>query len=192
MYSAFLDTCVLVPSRCRDVLLEVASAGVYRPLWSGAILSELDRVLRRIQNKRGLAPEATDAYLARLISQMDAAFPDALVVDWQQLVDAIHLPDPDDRHVVAAARAGRADVIVTQNLADFPNEALPASLSIQSLDEFLLDSLDLYPSEVVRAVREVAQRTGRHGPAMSARDIAVHLQMREAPTFAECILANFD
>jgi PIN domain len=91
------------------------------------------------------------------------------VVDWEQLVNAIHLPDPNDRHVVAAARAGRADVIVTQNLADFPEEALPASLSTQCLDEFLLDSLDLYPSEVLRAVDVVAQRTGRHGPTMSAR-----------------------
>jgi hypothetical protein len=49
---------------------------------------------------------------------METAFPDALVTDWESLAETVRLPDPNDRHVVAAARAGRADVIVTDNLAD--------------------------------------------------------------------------
>ncbi len=64
-----------------------------------------------------MAPEETDAYLVRLFRQMEIAFPDALVTDWESLLDAVQLPDPGDRHVVAAARAGRADVIVTDNVA---------------------------------------------------------------------------
>ena len=147
MFSALLDTCVLVPSRARDVLLEAASAGVYRPLWSSEILAELDRTLRLLQARRGIAPEETEAYLVRLFRQMETSFPDALVTDWEPLLDAVQLPDPGDRHVVAAARAGRADVIVTDNVADFPPGALPTPLIRQSLDEFLLDSLDLYPGQ---------------------------------------------
>jgi predicted nucleic acid-binding protein len=69
-------------------------------------------------------PEETDAYLTRLFRQMETAFPDALVTGWEPLVATVQLPDPDDRHVVAAAWAGRADVIVTDNLADFPTDAL--------------------------------------------------------------------
>jgi PIN domain-containing protein len=103
VFSALLDTCVLVPSRARDVLLEVASAGAYRPLWSSEILAELDRTLRRLLAKRGALPEQADAYLDRLFQQMQTAFPDALVTDWESLTQAMHLPDPDDRHVVAAA-----------------------------------------------------------------------------------------
>jgi predicted nucleic acid-binding protein len=125
VFSALLDTCVLVPSRARDVLLEVASAGAYRPLWSSAILAELDRTLRLLLGKRGVSPEETDAYLMRLFRQLETAFPDALVTGWESLAETVQLPDPDDRHVVAAARAGRADVIVTDNLADFPPAALP-------------------------------------------------------------------
>lgn len=53
MMTALLDTCVLVPSRARDVLLEVASTGAYRPLWSSEILAELDRTLRLLLAKRG-------------------------------------------------------------------------------------------------------------------------------------------
>ena len=138
MFSALLDTCVLVPSRARDVLLEIASAGAYRPLWSTEILAELDRTLRLLRGKHGAPQEETDAYLTRLFRQMETAFPDALVTGWEPLVTTVHLPDPDDRHVVAAASAGRADVIVTDNLADFPPDALPAPLFRQSLDDFLL------------------------------------------------------
>jgi hypothetical protein len=192
VFSALLDTCVLVPSRARDVLLEAASAGVYRPLWSSEILAELDRTLRLLQARRGMAPEGTDAYLVRLFRQMETSFPDALVTDWESLVDAYWLPDPDDRHVVAAARAGRADVIVTDNVADFPSGALPAPLVRQSLDEFLLGSLDLYPGQVISAVHAVAGRTGRSGPVMTARDIAAYLRARGMPAFGERLLADLD
>lgn len=94
--------------------------------------------------------------------------------------------------MVAAAWAGRADVIVTDNLADFPPDALPTPLSRQSLDDFLLDSLDLYPAQVVAAVRAVARRTGRSGPAMTARDVAVYLQTHGTPAFSERLLRELD
>ena len=102
---------------CR-VSSESATAAAYRPLWSTEILAELDRTLRALLAKRGASAEETDAYLTRLFRQMRITFPDALLTEWEELIPTIHLPDPDDRHVVAAARAGRADVIVTDNLAD--------------------------------------------------------------------------
>ncbi len=192
MFSALLDTCVLVPSRARDVLLEVASIGVYRPLWSSEILAELDRTLRLLLGKRGATPEETDAYIARLFRQMETAFPDALVTDWESLAGTVQLPDPGDHHVVAAARAGRADVIVTDNLAHFPPEALPAPLVRQSLDDFLLDSLDRHPGLVINAIHTVAGRTGRSGPTMTVRDIGTYLQARGMPTFAKRLLSELD
>jgi hypothetical protein len=192
VFSALLDTCVLVPSRARDVLLEIASTGAYRPLWSTEILAELDRTLRLLLGKRGASPEETDAYLTRLFRQMETAFPDALVTGWEPLVATVQLPDPDDRHVVAAAWAGRADVIVTDNLADFPIDALPTPLFRRSLDDFLLDTLDLYPTQVAAAVRAVARRTGRSGSAMAARDVAVYLQTHGTPAFGERMRIELD
>lgn len=190
MFTALLDTCVLVPSRARDVLLEVASTGAYRPLWSSEILAELDRTLRLLLAKREASQDQTDAYLAQLFRQMETAFPDALVSDWESLAQTIQLPDPDDRHVVAAAQVGHADVIVTDNLAHFPAAALPAPLVTQSLDEFLLDSLDLHPGGVVSAVRIVASRTGRFGPVLTAPDIATYLQAHGTPAFGERLLVE--
>jgi predicted nucleic acid-binding protein len=195
--TALLDTCVLVPSRARDVLLEIASTGIYRPLWSSEILAELDRTLRLLLAKRGASAEEIDAYLTRLFRQMRITFPDALVTEWEELVFTIHLPDPDDRHVVAAARAGRADVIVTDNLADFPPAALPASIIRQSLDDFLLDDFlldvfDLHPGQVVTAVRAIAGRTGKSGPRMTASEIAAYLSTHGTPLFGERLLAVLD
>ena len=188
MFSALLDTCVLVPSRARDVLLEIASTGVYRPLWSSEILAELDRTLHVLLGKRGVPLEEADAYLARLLGQMNTTFPDALVPGWEPLVEAIRLPDPNDRHVVAAALAGQAAVIVTDNLADFPPASLPAPLTRQSLDDFLLDSLGLYPGQVISALRSVASRTGKLGPAMTIDNIATYLRLHGTPGFGEQLL----
>jgi hypothetical protein len=130
---------VLVPSRARDVLLEIASTGAYRPLWSIEILAELDRTLRPLLSKRGASPDETSAYLTRLFRGMETAFPDALVTGWEPLLGNVQLPDSDDRHVVAAAMAGCADVLVTENIADFPADAMPKPLIRQSTDELLLD-----------------------------------------------------
>ena len=188
MTTALLDTCVLVPSRARDVLLEIASAHVYRPLWSTEILAELDRTLRVLLAKRGASAQEIDAYLTRLFLQMRIAFPDALVTEWEELVPTIHLPDPDDRHVVAAARTGGADVIVTDNLADFPPSALPASIIRQSLDDFLLDIFDLHPSQAVTAVQAIAGRTGKSGPRMTASEIAAYLSTHGTPLFGERLM----
>jgi hypothetical protein len=81
MRTALLDTCVLVPSRARAVLLEIASARVYRPLWSSEILIEIDRTLRLLLAKRGTSADGIDAYLTRLFRQMRITLPDALVTE---------------------------------------------------------------------------------------------------------------
>jgi hypothetical protein len=86
--------------------------------------------------------------------------------------------------------AGGADVIVTDNLAHFPPDALPTPLTRQSLDDFLLDSLDLQSGRVVSAVRAVASRTGRSGPTMTARDIAAYLQAHGTPAFGGRLLTE--
>jgi hypothetical protein len=52
-------------------------------------------------------------------------------------------------------------VIVTDNLADFPPAALPASIVRQSVDDFLLDVFDRHQGQVVTAVRAIAGRTGQ-------------------------------
>ena len=51
---------------------------------------------------------------------LNASVPDCLATNYEKLANSIELPDPDDRHMVAAAIVGHADVIVTFNTKDFP------------------------------------------------------------------------
>lgn len=104
-------------------------------------------------------PPPDRAALERARDLMDKATRDCLVTGYEALIGTLTLPDPDDRHVLAAAVAGRCDVIVTQNLKDFPEEALaPFSIEAQHPDEFLCNHLNLAPGIVCGAVRKVRAR----------------------------------
>jgi hypothetical protein len=114
MFAALLDTSVLWPSLQRDFLLSMAIEGMYRPLWSSAILAELEYHETQKLIDRGKQPEVAAARARHLIDQMTTAFDDALVENWEPHDGAFGLPDPDDEHVVAAAVVGGAGTIVTE------------------------------------------------------------------------------
>jgi hypothetical protein len=75
------------------------------------------------------------------------------------LIPSLTLPDPDDRHVLAAAIIGRCDVIVTQNLKDFPDAVLACyGIDVQHPDEFLCNHLNLAQGPFCSAVQKVRRR----------------------------------
>ncbi|CAN5390931.1 hypothetical protein BH09ACT7_BH09ACT7_60170 [soil metagenome] len=119
MFAALLDTSVLWPSLQRDFLLSLAIEGLYRPLWSSAILDELRYHEAQKLVDRGHARVLAGQSAQRLIDQMSSAFNDAVVANWESLEGTFGLLDIDDEHVVAAALVGGADTIVTSNLKDF-------------------------------------------------------------------------
>lgn len=176
-YAALLDACVLVPVALADTLLRLAEQQLYRPLWSEQILHETTRALERVH------PELADGRAQRRMEAMNEAFPDATVVGWPALVDAVVLPDPNDRHVVAAALRGRADVIVTANLRDFPPESLDGwGIRAQPPDAFLLDQLDLDPTAAITALHRQVQAIRR--PAITTDALLDHLAACGVPEFA--------
>lgn len=152
---AVLDACVLVPTVLREVLIAVAAAGAYRPLWSERILEEWARVAAR----RGPRDEVEARGEIALVK---ARFPVALVPAAPAVEARLWLPDANDIHVLATAIAGRADLIVTFNAKDFPRGALDdAGLERMDPDQFLAalrrqdgDRLDT----AVRAVHAAAER----------------------------------
>ncbi|MGJ5590859.1 PIN domain-containing protein [Micrococcus lylae] len=183
-FSAVLDACVLVPIAQADTLLHLAEAGLYRPVWSGRILDETVRALEAMH------PDMRASGAARhRAGVMDAAFDDARVEGWEQLVPGIDLPDPDDRHVVAAAIQGRADLIVTANLKDFPREVVESfDIEVQSPDEFFMNQLDLDPARVMTAL--AAQAGATRNPPLTVSDVLERLVRCGAPLFAEAARAQ--
>lgn len=178
MFAAVLDTSVLWPSLQRDFLLSLAAEGAYRPLWSEAILDELVYHEAQKLTERGRLSSGADAAAHRLIDQMSQAFDDALVTDWEALEGSYHLPDPDDEHVVAAAVMGGAEVIVTDNLKDFPVSRLPESVRAVSAGEFAYDTVRQHLTLACRAVLAICERSGRQGPRLRAAGLLAILDER--------------
>jgi len=141
------DACVLYPAPLRDLLVRIANTGIIRARWSERILDECFRNI--LENRPDLKAEA----LARTRELMSQAVADCIVEGFDDLVEGLHLPDVDDRHVLAAAIRAGAQAIVTFNLDDFPDEKLaPYNVEAKHPDEFVLDVLDLAPGLITSAV----------------------------------------
>ena len=148
-FTALLDANVLHSYPLTSLLLELAEARLYRPAWSADIHTEWQRSVLAAR------PGTDPALLRRRREAMDTALPDACVSGYAPLIDGLTLPDPDDRHVLAAAIRAKAQVIVTFNEADFPASTLAGfDLVAQHPDLFLRHLIDLAPA-VVRARLEM-------------------------------------
>jgi hypothetical protein len=188
VFTALLDTSVLWPSLQRDFLLSLSVEGLYRPVWSLAILDELafheaEKLVRRGTSRA----EAVDR-AARLVRTMQAAFGDATVVGWEPLEHSFGLPDPDDEHVVAAAVIARAGAIVTSNLRHFPGESLPDDLAVLSPREFALNTVADDRVGAQRAVRAIAGRSGRVGASWTTDEVLDCLEERYGMAEAVALL----
>lgn len=181
-FTAFIDACVLVPIAPCDTLLRMADCGAFRPLWSERVEEEALRALCEIH------PDIDPSRFYSRFRSMNEAFEDARVTDWEPLVEGLELPDPNDRHVLAAAIRGRADVIVTENVRDFPATVLfPLGLEAVRLDEFLLTQFDLGVPATIQVVRDQARAMGR--PPVTEEQLLGRLARSGAPRFAHAVEA---
>jgi predicted nucleic acid-binding protein len=145
------DANVLYPSTLRDLLIRIAQTGLVQAKWTAQILDEV------FTNLRANRPDLDPARLDRTRDLMNRAVRDCRVTGYESLIEGLSLPDPDDRHVLAAAIRARAQVIVTNNLADFPADALQTwDIEAKSPDDFVLDQLDLNRDAVYGAVQRIA------------------------------------
>lgn len=152
-FTAIYDACVLYPAPLRDFLLQLACSGLFRARWTDAIHDEW---IRNLLEER---PDLDPAALTRTRQLMDRAVPDCLIEDYEALIQGISLPDPNDRHVLAAAIRGHADVVVTFNLDDFPSKALASyGIEAQHPDEFIGNLIDLAPEAICLSAKICRER----------------------------------
>jgi hypothetical protein len=179
---AVLDACVLYPAPLRDILIETARSGVYRARWTEQIHDEWTRnlLLRR--------PELA-APLNRTRRLMNQAVEGCLVTGFEGRIEGISLPDPGDRHVLAAAVHCGADTIVTVNLKDFPETVLRRyGVAARHPDEFLLDHFGREPVKLVMAARAVRLRL--RNPARTVDEYLTTLEIQGLRLFVQAMRAH--
>ena len=177
---AVLDACVIFPTVLREILLGVAVAGLYQPLWSERILGEWVRATAKLGPLARVQAEG-DAALLR------AAFPRGLVRAQPDIEARLLLPDINDVHVLAVAIAGHADCIVTFNNRDFPRHLLAEEgIARRDPDGFLWQLWSHHPAavtEVVMAVHATAERL-----AGAAIPLKALLKRAQLPKLGKAVL----
>jgi hypothetical protein len=157
----------------RDLLLSLATAGLYHARWTADIHDEWTRNLTA--DRPELAP-----HLPGIVAAMNSAVPDCLVENYQPLIGCVTLPDPKDQHVLAAAIAGHADAIVTFNIRHFPAEALARhGIEVQHPDDFVMNQLQLQELTAIEAIKKMRARW--KNPERSAAELIDALEKRGLP-----------
>ena len=175
--TVFLDANVLYPAALRDLFMRLALQKLYRPRWSNLVHEEwIAAVLRNF-------PDITRQQLERTRELMNLHAKDSLVTEFEYRIELLELPDPDDRHVLAAAIHAQANIIVTQNLKDFPQSALtPHGIEPQHPDTFIRHLLQHDPGAVVAAAQQ--QRANLQNPP---RTVAEYLNSLERQGLTQTI-----
>lgn len=177
-YTAVLDACVLYPAPLRDLLLSLAADGLFGGRWTSMIQAEW------VRNLAANRPDLPLEMLERTVTMMNSAIEDSLVEDFSWLIETLILPDPDDRHVLAAAIVGHADAIVTFNLKDFPEPAVRThGIEVMHPDDFLIAQYDLHPIKVLGIVKHLRSRLRR--PPKSAEELIATYKQQGLAQFCE-------
>lgn len=178
-FVVLLDACAIFPMSLRDTLLRAADAGLYRLVLTEDILEE---VRRNLISERRL----TEDKAQRLIDTIKMYFPDAFITHHTLLIASMPINEKD-RHILAAAVASNAQVIVTQNLKDFPSELIsPFGIETQSPDEFLVHLFYLAPQAIAKLIKD--QAGDLRNPPITTLELLTILKLH-TPTFVELVLS---
>ena len=153
MFSGFVvlfDASVFYAAPVRDLFIELAVADMYRAKWTNKIHEEwIENLLRKRSDLKRENLEKTK----RMINE---SVEDCLIEDYEDFIESLQLPDLDDRHVLAAAIKGEAQIIVTYNLKDFPNTILNKyGIEAQHPDDFFLNQTDLNLGSFLTAIKTI-------------------------------------
>jgi predicted nucleic acid-binding protein len=172
-FTVIFDACVLYPAPIRDTLMRLAHTGLFKAYWTDQIHEEwINALLRDGKFSREKLEAVRDL--------MDRHVTDAKVTGYESLITGLQLPDPDDRHVLAAAIKCNADAIVTSNLKDFPEDILSTyELEVIHPDDFIYYQIDMSPAICCEAFR--SQRMVLKKPPMTVDEFLANLQKLQLP-----------
>ena len=176
-FTVVLDACVIYDSLLRDILLRLAEKELYQPIWSSVICEEVERNLLK-----KIAPEKA----SKLIKTINEVFPEAVIDSYSTLPEIKENDiNQKDIHVLASAILAKAQVIVTNNLKDFPNEVLNKyNIEAQSPDIFLTNLFYLSFKGVLNSYEEMEHNLKT--PHLSREELLKRLEMR-VPQFTSLL-----
>lgn len=165
-FTALIGANVLACAMRRNIILSLAEAGFFRPRWSDRLMDEAAGAIAKITTGERAFVEAYAGYAG--------------------LEAGLELSDPDDRHVLAAEITTSAQVLVMENLKDFPSEArAPFDIDAISADEFISDAIELDSLAAVVAPRKM--REGFKNANMDAEALLQRIKARELFQTAEIL-----
>lgn len=178
-FTVVFDACVLFPAPLRDALMHLALTDLFKARWTDQIHEEWINALLRTGNFKR-------EQLERVRDLMDQHTRDAKVTGYESLIDGITLPDPKDRHVLAAAIKSNADAIVTMNLKDFPEDILQTyKIDVLHPDDFIYYQIDMEPGICCEAFKR--QRLALKNPPYSEEEFILSLQKQQLPQTASAL-----
>jgi|SRR5215475_7405675 len=175
---AVFDACILYPFHLRNIVVQAAVDRLVDARWTDAIHDEWIRNL--IVDVPSIPIERLHA-TRRLMSD---ALPTATVSGHEKHIPEVTLPDPHDRHVVAAGIAAKAKLILTWNLRHFPeNELKKFDLRRMTPDEFLCDLFDKGPDLVIGSLANARRNLSK--TRVSASDFVSILENQKLAELAK-------
>lgn len=166
----------MYPFRTRDVLFTFAQQGLFRARFTEQIIGEWTNSL--IRNK----PDFEKSVLEQAEAVRNV-FQECFVTGYEPLIEGLVLPDENDRHVLAAAIKCSAQIIVTENLKDFPPEVLEEhDIEVLGADDVLANTFDLFPIDGAMALKTVRQRYDN--PPFSQSEFLLDLTKSGMPKLA--------
>jgi len=176
-----LDACVLYPAPLRDLLMNLVLTGLFKAKWTNMINEEW---IRNVLKQR---PDLTRRQLERTRDLMNSHAIDSLVDDYENLIPNIILPDPADRHVLAAAIKSQASLIVTYNLKDFPLSSIK-QYGIKAIhpDNFVTELFLNSPEKVMARVERL--RSGLKNPPLTRVKYLRVLVQQKLEKFTQALL----
>jgi predicted nucleic acid-binding protein len=173
---AVLDANVLYPTTLRDLLIWLAVNETFDAHWTFQITQEW--VGNLLEDRLDISASR----LERTIMLMENALPDAKILGYEKHLEGLSLPDENDCHVLAAAIAINASVIVTQNLRDFPTVSLePHGVIALHPDDFICALKEIHPFVVLKAIAE--QRANFKNPPLTLEEYLERLSSQGLPKF---------
>ena len=181
-FKVLLDANVLYPPYLRDLILHLAEEDFYQVRWTDQILQEAS------SNIKKRLPEDVHDKIDRMVAQLNEAFEEARITGYEDLIPVMQ-NHPKDRHVLAAAVAANVDMIVTNNVKDFPRGARDKyEIEVVTPDEFLLCQWSLAdPNTLCTLLDELVNSYSK--PAYTLPNVAAERWSKTAPRFSETVLS---